>query len=45
MLQHMAIKSGYLHKIQKGLEKRCEKESIKMPKKGFSWEEDGAPIA
>lgn len=43
MLQHTAIKIGYLHKIQKGQVKRCEKESVEMPKKGFSWEEDGAP--
>ena len=43
MLQYMAIKSGYLYKIQKGQVSRYEKESIKMPKKRFSWEEDGAP--
>lgn len=29
MLQYMAIKSGYLHKIQKGQVSRYEKESIR----------------
>lgn len=41
MLQYTAIKSGYLHKIEKGQVSRYEKESIKMLKKGFRWEEDG----
>lgn len=36
MLQYMAIKGRYLHKTQKGQVSRYEKESIKMPKKGFS---------
>lgn len=43
MLQYMVIKSGYFHSIQEHQVSRHEKDSIKMPKKGFSQEENGFP--